>query len=111
MMLTQTKICLGLICSQEGRTGSLDRPRGGVPVAAEIMAERARVGGAGGAQGGPGQNHPSLPGRIETSDSWVHEAAQVLITTPPTSTGRYSGAAESEVREGGEVSSCHNPFK
>ena len=33
MTSTQTKIRPVSICSREGRTGNLDRPRGGVPVA------------------------------------------------------------------------------
>ena len=33
--------CSGLIYSQEGRRVNLDHPRGGVPVAAEIMAGQA----------------------------------------------------------------------
>ena len=47
MTSTQTNIRSGLVCPREGWTCNLDRPHGGVPVAAEIIAGRAHIGGQG----------------------------------------------------------------
>ena len=46
---------------------------------------------------------PPPPGRTETAGSGVQEGAQISITMPPTRTDRYSGAAESEVHKGDQV--------
>ena len=66
----------------------MDRPRDGVPVAAEIMAGRVRVGGRGSYEGRPGWNprvELDFTGRTETTaESGVHEGGLVTIPYLPT---------------------------
>ena len=62
-------------------------------------------------QGGPGQNHPYPPGRIDKADYGVREGVQVSTTTPPTRTHRYIRVAESEVHERYQVSKPTPPTR
>ena len=80
MKSTQTNIRSGSICSREGRVVNLDCPRGGVPVASEIMTGRAQVVGRGSY-------------RVHSGWNLRSELAFSGIT----------GAAESGVRKGGLV--------
>ena len=68
-----------------------------------ISGQNGDHGGVGGVRGGPGQNHPSPPGRTEKSKLGVREGGQVSTTTPPTRTDRESGVSESEFCEGDQV--------
>ena len=71
------------------------------------MAGRAQVGGQGSYRGHSGWNLRSelaFAGRTgNTVESGVRKGAVVQTRNPPTKTDRYSGAAESEVRGGYQV--------
>ena len=107
MTSTQKNICSGSICFREGRTGNLDQPHGVIPVTAEIMAGQARVGDRGFYRGHSGWNlrrELKLEVRTGTTEeSGVRKGAMVQTPTPRNNTEKDSGAAESEVLEGGQV--------
>ena len=76
----------------EGLLLNLGRPHGGVPVAEEIMARRARVGGRESYRGNSGWNPRSdldFLGRTgTTAELGVCEGGQVKTIPPPTRTDR-----------------------